>query len=65
MSQKLIPIKSFGESFPKIITVARLEKRKGHDKILMLIKNLKPKFPKIKYISIGSGEEENNLIKTI
>ena len=53
----------FGESFPKIVTVARLDKRKGHDKILMLIKNLKPKFPKIKYISIGFGEEENNLIK--
>ena len=55
--------KIFGESYPKIITVARLEKRKGHDKILMLIKNLKSKFPKIKYLSIGSGEEENNLSK--
>jgi len=53
----------FGESFPKIITVARLVKRKGHDNILMLIKNLKPKFPKIKYVSIGSGEEENTLLK--
>ena len=52
-----------GDSFPKIITVARLDKRKGHDKILMLIKNLKPKFPKIKYVSIGFGDEENNLIK--
>ena len=51
----------FKESFPKIITVARLDKRKGHDKILMSIKNLKNKFPKIKYLSIGSGEEENNL----
>ena len=30
--------KVFGDSFPKIITVARLDKRKGHDKILMLIK---------------------------
>ena len=29
----------------------------------MLIKNLKPKFPKIKYISIGFGKEENNLLK--
>ena len=29
----------------------------------MLIKNLKPKFPKIKYIFIGFGDEENNLIK--
>ena len=52
----------FDQSFPKIITVSRLDKRKGHDKILMLIKNLKPKFPKIKYISIGFGKEENNLL---
>jgi len=40
-----------------------MDKRKGHDKILMLIKNLIPKFPKIKYISIGQGDEENNLFK--
>ena len=53
----------YKESFPKIITVARLDKRKGHDKILMLIKNLKVRYPKVKYISIGHGEEENNLIK--
>ena len=29
----------------------------------MLIKNLKPKFPKIKYVSLGFGDEENNLLK--
>jgi len=51
----------YKNSFPKIITIARLDKRKGHDKILMLIKNLKSKFPKIKYICIGFGDEENNL----
>ena len=55
--------KIYGDSFPKIITIARLDKRKGHDKILMLIKNLKSKFPKIKYVSIGSGEKEKNLIQ--
>ena len=55
--------KIFEDSFPKIITVSRLDKRKGHDKVLMLIKNLKPKFPKIKYISIGFGNEENSLLK--
>ena len=55
--------KYFSNSFPKIITVARMDKRKGHDKILMLVKNLKPKFPNIKYVSIGTGEEENNLVK--
>tara|TARA_Y100000590_G_scaffold167856_1_gene192019 strand:- start:2698 stop:3795 length:1098 start_codon:yes stop_codon:yes gene_type:complete len=55
--------KIFGDSFPKIITVARLDKRKGHDNILMLLKNLKAKFPKIKYVSIGTGKEEKNLIE--
>jgi len=29
----------------------------------MLIKNLKPKFPKIKYVSVGTGKEENSLVK--
>ena len=27
----------------------------------MTIKNLKPKFPNIKYVSIGDGEEMENL----
>ena len=53
----------FGDAYPKIITVARMDKRKGHDKILMLIKNLKIKFPKIKYVAVGFGNEENNLLK--
>ena len=47
--------------FPKIITVARLDRRKSHQNILMTIKNLKPRFPNIRYISIGDGEEMNNL----
>ena len=49
----------FKDAFPKIITVARLEKRKSHDKVLMSIKNLKAKFPNIKYICIGFGESWN------
>ena len=53
----------FRNNFPKIITIARLDKRKNHQNILMTIKNLKPKFPKIKYISIGDGDEMENLIK--
>ena len=50
------------KSFPKIITVARLDKRKSHQNILMCIKNLKPIFPNIKYISLGNGDEKNNLL---
>ncbi len=51
----------YKDSFPKIITIARLDKRKSHQNILMCIKNLKEKFPKIKYISIGDGEERKKL----
>ena len=53
----------YKDSYPKIITIARLDKRKNHEKILMTIKNLKAKFPKIKYISIGEGDERSNLEK--
>ena len=53
------------QAFPKIITIARLEKRKNHDKILMTLKNLLIKFPKLKYISIGEGEEKSNLSKLV
>ena len=53
----------FKDSFPKIITVARLDKRKSHQNILMSIKNLKVKFPNIKYVSIGDGDERENLEK--
>ena len=51
----------YGDSFPKLITVSRLDKRKSHQNILMTIKNLLPKFPNLKYISIGDGEEKEKL----
>jgi phosphatidyl-myo-inositol dimannoside synthase len=51
----------FGSSFPKIITVARLDKRKSHQNILMTIKNLIPTYPDIKYVCVGDGEEKSNL----
>ena len=57
--------KIYQDSFPKIITVARLDRRKNHQNILMCIRNLKEIFPKIKYISIGDGAEKNNLIKLV
>jgi phosphatidylinositol alpha-1,6-mannosyltransferase len=51
----------FGSAFPKIITIARLDKRKSHQNILMTIKNLIPSYPDIKYVCVGDGEEKNNL----
>ena len=53
----------YGDSFPKLITVSRLDGRKSHKNVLMTIKNLLPKFPKLKYVSIGDGDEKNNLNK--
>ncbi len=53
----------FGDSFPKLLTVSRLDGRKSHQNVLMTIKNLLPKFPKLRYVSIGDGEEKDNLIK--
>ena len=54
--------KFFGDSFPRILTVARLDRRKNHQNILMSIRNLKEKFPKIKYISVGDGVEKKRLL---
>ena len=51
----------YGNSFPRLITVSRLDGRKSHQNILMTIKNLLPKFPNLKYVSIGDGDERKNL----
>ena len=53
--------KKFNEASPKLITVSRLDGRKSHRNILMTIKNLLPKYPNLKYVSIGDGDEKNNL----
>ena len=55
--------KIYEDAFPKLITVSRLDGRKSHKSVLMTIKNLLPKFPKLKYVSIGDGDEKNNLEK--
>ena len=57
--------KIFGNSFPKILTVARLERRKNHQNILMCIRNLKEKFPEIKYVIIGDGDEKKRLLSLV
>ena len=55
--------KIYGESSPRLITVSRLDRRKSHQNIIMTIKNLLPKFPNLKYVSVGDGDERNNLKK--
>ncbi len=53
----------FKDSSPRLITISRLDGRKSHQNILMTIKNILPKFPSLKYISIGDGDEKKNLLK--
>ncbi len=53
----------YGNSTPRLITISRLDGRKSHQNILMTIKNLLPKYPDLKYVSIGDGDEKTNLQK--
>ena len=55
--------KKYIDTSPKLITISRLDARKSHQNILMTVKNLLPKFPNLKYISIGDGDERKNLEK--
>ncbi len=55
----------YKESFPKILTVARLDRRKNHQNILMCIRNLKEKYPNIKYVSVGDGEEKKRMLSLV
>ncbi len=62
-SAKEFAKKIYGNSSPKMITVSRLDGRKSHQNILMTVKNLLPKFPNLKYVSLGDGDERKNLEK--
>ena len=48
---------------PRLITVSRLDKRKNHEKVIMVLRNLKQIYPNIVYTCIGYGDEEENLKK--
>ena len=46
---------------PILVTLARLEKRKGHSYVLTAIAKLKNEYPNILYVIAGSGEELGSL----
>ena len=50
---------------PVIITLARLEKRKGHLEIINIIDKLKLDFPNIQYLIAGDGPELKNLMQVV
>ena len=49
----------------RLITVSRFDKRKNHEKVIMVIRNLKEIYPNIIYTCIGYGDEEKNLKKLV
>lgn len=53
------------EGNPILLTLARLEKRKGHLKIIDVIQKLIPEFPNILYVIAGIGPELKNLKKIV
>lgn len=48
-----------------LLTVSRLEKRKGHDMVLKSLPTVLNFFPKIKYLIVGEGEYKEELEKIV
>ena len=55
--------KIYGNASPRLITISRLDGRKSHHNVMMTVKNLLTKYPNLKYVSIGDGDEGNNLLR--
>jgi phosphatidyl-myo-inositol dimannoside synthase len=44
-----------------LLTVGRLQRRKGQDMVIKALHLIKERFPKIKYLIVGTGEEQASL----
>jgi phosphatidylinositol alpha-1,6-mannosyltransferase len=62
IKEKLVP---YVTGSPILITISRLEKRKGHKHVIESVLKLKQFFPKIQYVIAGTGSELNNLKKIV
>jgi phosphatidylinositol alpha-1,6-mannosyltransferase len=51
----------FDTNGPKIITVCRLEKRKGLEQTILALKNFQSKYKNFKFVIVGDGVEKLNL----
>lgn len=50
---------------PVVLTVGRLQKRKGHDQMIRAVRQLRDEFPRLLYVAIGDGEERAELERII
>jgi phosphatidylinositol alpha-1,6-mannosyltransferase len=46
---------------PVILSVGRLQRRKGHDLAIAAVASLKARFPRMRYVIVGDGEERGRL----
>ena len=53
--------KIFNNASPRIISVCRLEKRKGLENTLLALKNFQSKYENFKFAIIGDGQEKESL----
>lgn len=49
------------ETAAVLLTVGRLQKRKGHDMVIRALPGIMQKFPNVRYIIVGEGEERDHL----
>lgn len=50
---------------PVILTVGRLQKRKGHDQMILALKEIRNRIPDVLYAIVGDGEEKKTLLELI
>jgi phosphatidyl-myo-inositol dimannoside synthase len=61
---ELVTQKKLGQYRPIIITVARLEIRKGQQQVIKILPELIKQFPSLLYVIVGEGPQRKNLEET-
>ncbi|RKY57866.1 MAG: hypothetical protein DRP94_07835 [Candidatus Latescibacterota bacterium] len=54
-------VRRYGLDGPTLLTVGRLDERKGHDVVINALPKVAERFPKVKYLVVGKGREEERL----
>jgi phosphatidylinositol alpha-1,6-mannosyltransferase len=47
---------------PILLTVGRMQRRKGQDMVIQALPRIRQRIPQVKYVMVGTGEELNSLI---
>lgn len=50
---------------PILLTISRIEPRKGHDKVICALQRLKKKWPNIRYLIAGDGHDKSRLLNLV